>query len=105
MFHGTHYIGDEIVANFSEGEAWRKVFGPVFIYLNSSPSVSKAHGLWIDAKRQVTIYYSTTILPWNLSIVVWLVVLCLSIRSIKENDSCLLLLLFSSMPMLVIEAG
>lgn len=63
MFHGTHYIGDDIVANFREGEAWRKVFGPVFIYLNSTPSVSKAHHLWIDAKRQVTIYYSTTIFP------------------------------------------
>ncbi|XXG46976.1 hypothetical protein AAC387_Pa02g1696 [Persea americana] len=26
MFHGTHYIGDDIVANFREGEAWRKDF-------------------------------------------------------------------------------
>eukprot|EP00268_Persea_americana_P014947 TRINITY_DN16763_c0_g1_i7.p1 TRINITY_DN16763_c0_g1~~TRINITY_DN16763_c0_g1_i7.p1 ORF type:complete len:122 (-),score=17.76 TRINITY_DN16763_c0_g1_i7:422-787(-) len=63
MFHGTHYIGDDIVANFREGEAWRKVFGPVFIYLNSTPSVSKAHHLWIDAKRQRLVEETTW--PYN----------------------------------------
>lgn len=94
MFHGTHYIGDDIVAHFSEGEAWRKVFGPIFIYLNSTPSVSNAHGFWIDEKRQVTIYYPTTIFPLNICIVVCLVVLYLSIISIKQNDSLFLLDLF-----------
>ncbi|OVA07811.1 Rhamnogalacturonate lyase [Macleaya cordata] len=52
MFHGTHYIGEDIVAHFSEGEAWRKVFGPFFVYLNSTPNVSNAYDLWIDAKKQ-----------------------------------------------------
>lgn len=53
MFHGTHYIGDDILAHFQEGETWRKVFGPIFVYLNSTPDVSNAHNLWIDAKKQV----------------------------------------------------
>ncbi|XP_044460522.1 probable rhamnogalacturonate lyase B [Mangifera indica] len=52
MFHGTHYIGDDILAHFQEGETWRKVFGPIFVYLNSTPDVSNAHNLWIDAKKQ-----------------------------------------------------
>lgn len=53
MLHGTHYIGDDIVAHFEQGEAWGKVFGPFFVYLNSTPDASKAHNLWIDAKKQV----------------------------------------------------
>lgn len=53
MFHGTHYIGNEILAHFQEGEAWRKVFGPIFVYLNSTSDASKAYNLWIDAKKQV----------------------------------------------------
>ncbi|KAL7244204.1 hypothetical protein ACSBR1_016439 [Camellia fascicularis] len=52
MFHGTHYIGVNILAHFEEGETWRKVFGPFFVYLNSTPHVSNAHNLWIDAKKQ-----------------------------------------------------
>ncbi|KAK1375118.1 Rhamnogalacturonan endolyase [Heracleum sosnowskyi] len=52
MFHGTHYIGDDISAHFEEGETWRKVLGPFFVYLNSTPSVSKAYNLWSDAKKQ-----------------------------------------------------
>ncbi|KAL5775330.1 hypothetical protein ACOSP7_012887 [Xanthoceras sorbifolium] len=52
MFHGTHYIGDGILAHFQEGESWRKVFGPFFVYLNSTPNVSNAYNLWIDAKKK-----------------------------------------------------
>ncbi|KAJ4703895.1 Rhamnogalacturonate lyase [Melia azedarach] len=52
MLHGTHYIGNDILAHFQEGETWRKVFGPFFIYLNSTPHVSNAYSLWIDAKKQ-----------------------------------------------------
>ncbi|KAM1008892.1 hypothetical protein ACFX2J_005242 [Malus domestica] len=52
MLHGTHYIGEDILAHFEEGETWTKVFGPFFVYLNSTPDVSKAHDLWIDAKKQ-----------------------------------------------------
>nr|XP_017237060.1 PREDICTED: probable rhamnogalacturonate lyase B isoform X2 [Daucus carota subsp. sativus] len=54
MFHGTHYIGNDILAHFEEGETWRKVFGPFFVYLNSTPNVSKAYNLWSDAKKQRT---------------------------------------------------
>lgn len=53
MFHGSHYIGEDTVAKFEEDETWRKVFGPVFIYLNSTPKVSDAYSLWTNAKRQV----------------------------------------------------
>lgn len=53
MFHGTHYIGEDIVASFIEEEAWRKVLGPIFIYLNSTSTLSDVHNLWIDAKKQV----------------------------------------------------
>ncbi|BFG27459.1 hypothetical protein CerSpe_137330 [Prunus speciosa] len=52
MLHGTHYIGEDILAHFEVGETWTKVFGPFFVYLNSTPDVSKAHNLWIDAKKQ-----------------------------------------------------
>ncbi|XP_050944605.1 probable rhamnogalacturonate lyase B isoform X1 [Cucumis melo] len=52
MFHGTHYIGEDILTHIKEGEAWRKVFGPILIYLNSTSDVSEAHNLWIDAKEQ-----------------------------------------------------
>ncbi|KAL6207132.1 hypothetical protein ACLB2K_024377 [Fragaria x ananassa] len=52
MFQGTHYLGLDMVAQFEEGETWKKVFGPVFIYLNSIPDATKAHKLWTDAKKQ-----------------------------------------------------
>ncbi|WJZ95866.1 hypothetical protein VitviT2T_014605 [Vitis vinifera] len=52
MFHGTHYIGEDIMAHFKDGETWRKVFGPFFVYLNSTPNISNAHNLWLDAKKQ-----------------------------------------------------
>ncbi|KAF5176062.1 Rhamnogalacturonate lyase [Thalictrum thalictroides] len=63
MFHGTHYIGNDIVAHFSEGEAWRKVFGPFFVYLNTTSNPSDAHSLWIDAKRQRLL--EVTAWPYN----------------------------------------
>ncbi|XP_077220129.1 uncharacterized protein LOC143854179 isoform X2 [Tasmannia lanceolata] len=63
MLHGLHYIGEDIVASFQEGEAWRKVFGPFFIYLNSTPNASNAHGLWTDAKRQRLVEEKTW--PYN----------------------------------------
>ena len=41
---------------FKEGEAWKKVFGPVFIYLNSDPTGTETPGsLWEDAKNQMRI--------------------------------------------------
>lgn len=56
MLHGKHFIGEEILAHFEKGETWRKVFGPFFMYLNSTPKVSNAHNLWTDAKKQVLVH-------------------------------------------------
>lgn len=56
MFFSTHYAGDVLGIKFSDGEPWKKVFGPVFIYLNSVPSGEGPLGLWPDAKEQVLIF-------------------------------------------------
>ncbi|EEE51598.1 hypothetical protein OsJ_32851 [Oryza sativa Japonica Group] len=50
MFLGTHYVGNDIVLKIEEGEYWKKVMGPVFIYLNSNPRRGDLHSLWVDAK-------------------------------------------------------
>ncbi|KAK3118323.1 hypothetical protein QOZ80_9BG0697260 [Eleusine coracana subsp. coracana] len=52
MFLGTHYIGNKIVLNLADGEYWKKVIGPVFIYLNSNPNRGDIRALWDDAKAQ-----------------------------------------------------
>ncbi|PUZ44957.1 hypothetical protein GQ55_8G181500 [Panicum hallii var. hallii] len=53
MFFGTHYVGKYMVAKIDDGESWKKVLGPVFIYLNSSPkSGNNLQALWQDAKAQ-----------------------------------------------------
>lgn len=41
------------------GEAWKKVFGPVFIYLNSTYDSSDALQLWEDGKSQVFSFNSS----------------------------------------------
>lgn len=53
IFHSTHYVGAELIMTFKEGEAWKKVFGPVFIYLNSFPQGVDPLLLWHQAKNQV----------------------------------------------------
>ncbi|KAF8391533.1 hypothetical protein HHK36_023838 [Tetracentron sinense] len=63
MCHGTHYIGLDMVTHFEEGETWRKVLGPFFVYLNSTSNLSNAFNLWIDAKKQRL--YEETIWPYN----------------------------------------
>ncbi|XP_039132469.1 probable rhamnogalacturonate lyase B isoform X2 [Dioscorea cayenensis subsp. rotundata] len=51
MFVSNHYAGEGLNLNFGNGEYWKKVFGPVFVYLNSSPSkFSTKKTLWNDAK-------------------------------------------------------
>nr|TKW00819.1 hypothetical protein SEVIR_8G137000v2 [Setaria viridis] len=53
MFFGTHYVGKNMVFKIDDGESWKKVLGPVFIYLNSSPKSSNdLQSLWEDAKAQ-----------------------------------------------------
>ncbi|XP_066393217.1 uncharacterized protein [Miscanthus floridulus] len=62
VFLGPHYVGRDMVVNFEEGEYWKKVLGPVFVYLNSDhhpqlPGCGSNDGnnvnyLWEDAKAQ-----------------------------------------------------
>uniref|UniRef100_A0A453N915 rhamnogalacturonan endolyase n=1 Tax=Aegilops tauschii subsp. strangulata TaxID=200361 RepID=A0A453N915_AEGTS len=50
VFHGSHYVGDDIVARIGDGEQWKKVMGPVFVYLNSNSEKGDPRALWEDAK-------------------------------------------------------
>ena len=53
MFLSAHYSGEDLVPKFSAGEAWKKVFGPVFIYLNTAMEGDDPLSLWENAKEQV----------------------------------------------------
>ncbi|XP_026415560.1 probable rhamnogalacturonate lyase B isoform X2 [Papaver somniferum] len=55
IFFSSHYTGDELSPKFGNGEPWKKVFGPVFVYLNSAPPAEKDlyAALWKDAKAQL----------------------------------------------------
>ncbi|CAL9073995.1 unnamed protein product [Musa textilis] len=54
-FLSSHYVGDDILPRVRNGEYWKKVFGPVFIYLNSAPTKSDPKLLWEDAKKQARV--------------------------------------------------
>lgn len=41
------------MATFEDGEPWKKVLGPLFVYANSASNDSDWHQLWDDAKQQV----------------------------------------------------
>lgn len=53
MFFSTHYAGTDLGMKFRDGAPWKKVFGPVFIYLNSVASEESPTWLWADAKEEV----------------------------------------------------
>lgn len=53
MFLSAHYAGEDLVLKLNPGEPWKKVFGPVFMYLNSVVDQDDAFSLWDDAKQQV----------------------------------------------------
>lgn len=53
MFMSTHYAGEDLNIEFQEGEPWKKVYGPIFVYLNSVKSKIETQNLWPDAKKQV----------------------------------------------------
>ncbi|PHT50864.1 hypothetical protein CQW23_10611 [Capsicum baccatum] len=53
VFLSAHYAGEDLVPKFGQGEPWKKVFGPVFIYLNSVTSGEDPLTLWEDAKKQM----------------------------------------------------
>ncbi|CAA0812539.1 Rhamnogalacturonate lyase family protein [Striga hermonthica] len=55
MFFSTHYTGIPLALSFGDGETWKKVFGPVFIYVNSVSSGDDPLKLWADAKEQMLI--------------------------------------------------
>lgn len=56
VFSSTHYAGGQLGMRFRQGEAWKKVFGPVFLYLNSAdPSINgSTTTLWNNAKEQMS---------------------------------------------------
>lgn len=55
MFLSAHYGGEDLVPKFGEKEGWKKVFGPVFMYLNFVTPAENPLLLWEDAKEQVQI--------------------------------------------------
>lgn len=56
--HSVHYSGEDLILKFGSNEAWKKVFGPIFIYLNSlSDAGGNPLSLWEDAKQQVLIFF------------------------------------------------
>ena len=69
MFVSTHYAGTDVGMKFAEGEPWKKVFGPVFVYLNSASPKEDYRSLWQDAKQQVppnSLFLSISLLMLNL---------------------------------------
>lgn len=56
--HSTHYAGADMIIKFGLNEPWKKVYGPVFVYLNSlSDGGGNPLLLWEDAKEQVLPFY------------------------------------------------
>ncbi|URD72612.1 Rhamnogalacturonate lyase [Musa troglodytarum] len=55
IFVSSHYAGDDSLPRVRNGEYWKKVFGPVFVYLNSAPTKSDPKLLWEDAKKQARV--------------------------------------------------
>lgn len=57
MFLSAHYGGEDLVLKLKPDEPWKKVFGPIFIYLNCEPDGNDDDPvlrLWEDAKKQVS---------------------------------------------------
>ncbi|RZC68328.1 hypothetical protein C5167_031589 [Papaver somniferum] len=53
VFLSSHYMGQDKLPIFGNGEPWKKVYGPVFIYLNSAPRGTNESALWDDANEQL----------------------------------------------------
>ncbi|KAI3685803.1 hypothetical protein L6452_35061 [Arctium lappa] len=53
LFSSAHYGGNDMVLKFGKGELWNKVFGPIFIYLNTISKTKDLLMLWDDAKNQM----------------------------------------------------
>lgn len=52
IFFSNHYAGPKFGVFLRNGEPWKKVYGPVLIYLNSD-SGSGPTSLWKNAKKQM----------------------------------------------------
>ncbi|KAK7372932.1 hypothetical protein VNO80_06323 [Phaseolus coccineus] len=52
MFLSGHYAGEDIVLKLQPNEAWKKVFGPTFVYLNTLLDGDDPLLLWEDAKHK-----------------------------------------------------
>ncbi|XP_062118429.1 rhamnogalacturonate lyase B-like [Humulus lupulus] len=53
VFLSCHYVGKDLMVKLEKGETWRKVFGPISIYLNSVSNNPNPHSLlWDNAKSQ-----------------------------------------------------
>lgn len=55
MFTSTHYAGKDLNTAYRNGEPWKKVLGPVYVYLNSISASEDPEALWENAKEQVYI--------------------------------------------------
>ncbi|XP_014500308.1 probable rhamnogalacturonate lyase B [Vigna radiata var. radiata] len=53
VFHSTHYSGADLIMKFGPDEPWKKVYGPIFLYLNSLSNGVSPIKLWEDAKQQM----------------------------------------------------
>jgi rhamnogalacturonan endolyase len=63
IFHSVHYSGEDLVMKFGANEAWKKVFGPIFIYLNTlTDGDDDPLLLWDNAKEQVHLFIKTAII-------------------------------------------
>ncbi|XP_057251850.1 uncharacterized protein LOC109135383 [Beta vulgaris subsp. vulgaris] len=51
VFHSIHYAGPDLIMKFTNGEPWKKVYGPYFVHLNSGKGDPRA--LWQEAKNQL----------------------------------------------------
>ncbi|KAL6959560.1 rhamnogalacturonan endolyase [Sarracenia purpurea var. burkii] len=81
MFFSTHYAGDSLAIKLQDGEPWKKVFGPVLVYLNSASPDEDAPTLWEDAKEQGYQFWSQAdsegyfsiegVQPGNYSLYAW----------------------------------
>jgi len=66
MFLSGHYAGQDLVPKIRGGESWKKVFGPVYIYLNSAAGGYDPLWLWEDAKIMVCACFCCAFVRRNL---------------------------------------
>ncbi|KAI3435127.1 Rhamnogalacturonan endolyase [Psidium guajava] len=53
VFYSNHYAGKDVNMSFRNGEAWKKVYGPFMVYVNSVSPKEDESKLWVDAKGQM----------------------------------------------------